>query len=337
MTFIRGPVCRGQMALNVIHDHFWVMFEDPESDLGVINPTFLTLQANNLAMPIEKSSKSLLETFSDAYRERYHRYFLAKQKEYAKFYPHGQGLKSIWKGSKADDAPLLTIYRHFDSASVHKGVLGSIPRTMWVIDYAQLERIYYSLVAGYDVFGNLSHQTNIRRYMDFLRFEGELNFISFLPKKIRLSTLNSWYIGAQTIEKIEKEPIFKIETQITYKTKYHINEFIEQVVKKHILKSTHIQFDTFNYIKKGATPPKMPVSFLTEQDLQNAAKNLTLPGTGFIRHVTGDDVNVLLVRIKMPYNRDIVISIVVNRWHDNVNSLFGESKRLNPSLDTLDL
>ncbi|MBD3796951.1 MAG: fatty acid cis/trans isomerase [Campylobacterales bacterium] len=22
MTFIRGPVCRGQMALNVIHDHF---------------------------------------------------------------------------------------------------------------------------------------------------------------------------------------------------------------------------------------------------------------------------------------------------------------------------
>ena len=30
MTFIRGPVCRGQMALNVIHDHFWVMFKDPK-------------------------------------------------------------------------------------------------------------------------------------------------------------------------------------------------------------------------------------------------------------------------------------------------------------------
>ncbi|MBA1433641.1 MAG: fatty acid cis/trans isomerase, partial [Epsilonproteobacteria bacterium] len=32
MTFIRGPVCRGQMAFNVIHDHFWVMFQDPKYD-----------------------------------------------------------------------------------------------------------------------------------------------------------------------------------------------------------------------------------------------------------------------------------------------------------------
>jgi hypothetical protein len=27
---------------------------------------------------------------------------------------------------------------------------------------------------------------------------------------------------------------------------------------------------------------------------------------------------------------------VINRWHDNVNSLFGESKRLDPSKDTID-
>lgn len=31
-TFIRGPVCKGQIALNVIQDHFWVMFMDPKSD-----------------------------------------------------------------------------------------------------------------------------------------------------------------------------------------------------------------------------------------------------------------------------------------------------------------
>ena len=28
MTFIHGPVCKGQIALNVIDDHFWVMFMD---------------------------------------------------------------------------------------------------------------------------------------------------------------------------------------------------------------------------------------------------------------------------------------------------------------------
>ena len=26
MNFIKGPVCRGQVALNEINDHFWVFF-----------------------------------------------------------------------------------------------------------------------------------------------------------------------------------------------------------------------------------------------------------------------------------------------------------------------
>lgn len=88
-------------------------------------------------------------------------------------------MNSVWKGEQSEDAPLLTVYRHFDSASVHKGVLGGLPRTMWLIDYPHLERIYYALVAGFDVFGNVSHQTNVRRYMDYLRMEGEINFISY--------------------------------------------------------------------------------------------------------------------------------------------------------------
>jgi hypothetical protein len=31
MGFIKGPVCRGQVALNVITDHFWVIFVSPEA------------------------------------------------------------------------------------------------------------------------------------------------------------------------------------------------------------------------------------------------------------------------------------------------------------------
>ena len=34
MTFIKGPVCRGQVALNVIDDRFWVFFLAP--DAGVL-------------------------------------------------------------------------------------------------------------------------------------------------------------------------------------------------------------------------------------------------------------------------------------------------------------
>ena len=31
--FIKGPVCRGQIALNVIEDQFWVVFFDPEAEI----------------------------------------------------------------------------------------------------------------------------------------------------------------------------------------------------------------------------------------------------------------------------------------------------------------
>ena len=77
---------------------------------------------------------------------------------------------------------MLTVYRHFDSASLHRGALGE-PSEDALADrlHAQLERIYYALVAGFDVFGNVSHQVNVRRYMDYLRMEGELNFVHLLP------------------------------------------------------------------------------------------------------------------------------------------------------------
>ena len=340
MTFIRGPVCRGQMALNVIHDHFWIMFIDPDHDISVRHPNFLKEQAYNLSMPIETSSQSVFQTFSDEYRKRYLKYFDAKQELFLKSNPKGLNLDYIWKGNTSKDAPLLSIYRHFDSASVSKGVIGGLPRTLWVIDYSQFERIYYSLVAGYDVFGNVSHQTNVRRYMDFLRLEGEVNFITFMPKEKRKKILFSWYIGDNMVENIIEDKknihVFEINSQIKYKTEFYKNEFIEQVVNNHILKSTNIHFDKINYRKDGQAAIPMPKEFNTQQDLINAAKHLSVPGTNFIKYVTNDFVNLILVRIKMPNGNDVVTSIVINRWHDNVNSLFHEEDTLNPSKDDID-
>ena len=340
MTFIRGPVCRGQMALNVIHDHFWIMFADPKYDLSLSNPDFIKEQWNNLSLPIETSSQSVLETFSDEYKDRYEKYFYAKQNLYRKKYPEGLDIDGIWKGENADDAPLLTIYRHFDSASVHKGVLGRLPRTMWVIDYPQFERIYYSLVAGYDVFGNISHQTNIRRYMDFLRMEGELNFLSYMPYGKRLDMFKSWYINDGDIEDIEddsddSDDIVKLKSKVKYKTQNYKSEFMEMVVDKHILKSTGIRFDKINYYKAGDIPPKMPKIFHTLKDLQDGARSLTAAGTGFLTYITDNDVNIILLKINLEDGTHMLKSIVINRWHDNVNSLFN-GEQINPEKDTLD-
>jgi hypothetical protein len=336
MTFIRGPVCKGQVALNVIHDHFWVMFLDPDSDLSVEHPGFLIDQAENLSMPIEKgSSLGVFSTFSDRYRELYANYFDAKLTFYRQLRPEGFDIDAIYRGERPEDAPLLTVYRHFDSASVHKGVLGELPRTMWMIDYPQFERIYYALVAGFDVFGNVAHQTNVRRYMDFLRAEGELNFLALMPQQIRRAMLRSWYIDEAAVKDVDfsKKPL---GSKIVYKTDDPKRELIERVVEEHILPETGIAFDEVNYFRADEALPALPKVYRTKEDYITGFRAISLPGTAFMRYINGYNSNLALIRIKVPGGEDIVVTVVINRWHDNVNALFGESDRLDPSKDTAD-
>jgi hypothetical protein len=337
-TFMQGPVCKGQVALNVIHDHFWVFFMDPDQDLGVRHPEFLIEQAGNLRLPTEQGSQEkVVETFSDEYRERYAAFYQAKMALYDEKLPEGQGIESVWRGRLATDSPLLTVYRHFDSASLHRGPIGGLPRTLWLIDYAQLERIYYALVAGFDVYGNLSHQVNVRRYMDYLRVEGELNFVQLLPQPVREPMIRSWYIGEGALEETRSQEILRAPrpTRIAYRTDDPKRELVERLVDEHLLPSLGIGFDPINFSRTGQETP-MPTSFATHDDVLDGFRALTAPGTGFIREVNGSEANVLWVRIRGYEGRDRFISIVINRWHDNVNSLFLERFNLDPDKDSID-
>ena len=59
--------------------------------------------------------------------------YKARQQFYSAIYPDGLDTSAIWKGNRPNDDPVLTVFRHFDSASVHRGVLGGLPKTMWVV------------------------------------------------------------------------------------------------------------------------------------------------------------------------------------------------------------
>jgi hypothetical protein len=336
-SFMQGPVCKGQIALNVINDHFWVMFLDPAADLTVRHPEFLAEQSGNLRLPTERgSSMSVLSAFSNEYRERYASYYAAKKALYERVAPEGPGLDAIWPGRRPEDAPLLTIYRHFDSASVMRGAVGDLPRTIWVIDYAQFERIYYALVAGFDVFGNVSHQANVRRYMDYLRMEGEANFLKFLPPETRTPTMASWYLGDNAVQDVLQHGILaRLPTRVPYATDDPKRELIERVVNERLLEGIGIGFDPVNYHPAGEVAA-MPRSFATSADLRDGLRAINAPGTGFIRHITSSEANVIYVRVRGLEGPFRFFSIVINRWHDNVNSLFFESQRLDPSRDTID-
>jgi len=340
-TFIRGPVCKGQIALNVIHDHFWLLFQDPKYDVGVLDPDFLVQQAHNLSMPIEEGSGvRVYKAFSDKYKEQYKSYYAKKLQKQNALFPEGWPLDGIWKGRVSKDAPALTIYRHFDSASIDKGLIGELPRTLWVIDYAHFERIYYNLVAGFDVYGNVSHQLNIRRYMDFLRLEGELNFLGYMPTASRKEIFESWYIGDDITEESNKEikqSIHHFKSSILYKTSSYKHELIETLVNTHFLAQTNIHFDKANYFALGETIPHLPKQYKHKKDFNQAIRALNKAGSGFIRHVTDDEINLAYIRINKNSGETVVGSLIINRWHDNVNSLFFENDRKDSSKDTLDI
>jgi len=197
MNFIKGPVCRGQLALDVIEDRFWVFFVDPDAGDDAMVAELLARERSNLRLPAEWGSTSLALIPWIEYSKLETNYLRAKS-EWLERNAVGRkdDLSMIWSGDGRNPNATLTVFRHFDSATVVKGLVGEPPKTAWVIGYPLFERIYYLLVAGYDVYGNAGHQLNSRLYMDFLRMEGEFNFLVLLPEKARHSTAEYWYRGA---------------------------------------------------------------------------------------------------------------------------------------------
>ena len=335
MTFIHGPVCKGQIALNVIDDHFWVLFLDPDHDLSVRFPGFLKLYRDKLIMPIERGSDvDIFSALTDPHRKAEVEFYRARQDYYTSHYYEGLGLDSIWKGSRATDAPVLTVYRHFDSASVHRGVLGDLPKTMWVIDYPLFERIYYSLVAGFDVYGNMGHQLAVRFYMDGLRVEGESYFLDYLPPERRTELMQSWYKGVD-LKDISYYPS-ALPAKMAFATDEPKRELIEAVVNRRPLPEAKIAFDKLNYLPAGAAYPQLPTVYHTREDYLRGFRSVAQPGTPFFSLVNDTNANTAYLRIRMKDGKDIAGTIVINRWHDNVAYLFGEGGRLDASKDQAD-
>jgi hypothetical protein len=335
MTFIHGPVCKGQIALNVIDDHFWVMFLDPDHDLSVTFPGFLKQQSARLVMPIENGSDfGIFSAITNRYRKAAEEFYRARQDYYTSHYYNGLGYEAIWKGDRAADAPLLTIYRHFDSASVHKGALGHLPKSMWVIDYPLLERIYYALVAGFDIYGTAGHQLSERLYMDALRIEGESYFLNFLPPEKRREIMQSWY------KKVDYEDIgyylSDLPVKIAYTSDDPKREFIEHVVSQDINPVTGIRFDPVNYLKAGESFSSLPKTYETRDDYLKALRTLVQPGTAFVKTINDYNANLAYLRVRLRNGSNVAFSLVVNRWHDNVAFLVNEDGRLDASRDTIE-
>ena len=321
MSFIKGPVCRGQVAVNVINEHFWVYFVDPDTAYNDSVAAFLENQVQHLDMPAESSSNTLGVAAWITFSEQQKSYLSAKAKlvedATAKGFPIDLNL--VWDGYQVNDNAALTIFRHFDNASVVKGMVGQAPKTAWLIDYPLLERIHYLLVAGFDVYGNVGHQLVTRLYMDFLRMEGEANFLFLLPQEERKPIRQYWYRDAK--QRI-KDYIFadyiniKAQTQIAYQTDDHQGELYGKLQQ-------YLQ-PVLDHQHELSTGP------LSQTDVAALVSLQELEGQG-LQYLPNNFV-VLVTEQGEPLE---VISVIHNKAHSNVSSLLDEASARLPEEDSV--
>jgi len=126
---------------------------------------------------------------------------------------------------------LLTVFRHAATASVHKGGLGDLPKTMWVLDYPLLERICATMVTGYSPYGPAERRMAARVRMDGLRQEAETQFLDFLPQEQRRNSLQYWY-GGMDLQELDASPS-SLPARIEFATDDAKREFVEYLVHHH--------------------------------------------------------------------------------------------------------
>lgn len=320
MGFIKGPVCRGQIALNVIEDHFWVWFIDPDVEAATHDGEFLATQLTNLELPASQGSNNLRLWHWKHYAKIEKQYLAAKAAHLAATYPNGRKptLDMIWDGGGVNQSAALTVFRHFDSATVVKGLVGDDPKTAWVIDYPLLERIHYLLVAGYDVYGNVGLQLFTRLYMDFLRIGGEFNFVYFLPPEARTAALDHWYRGAEkTIGEFveESQRLFNRDTGIAYTgvdPQHELYEHLKTRIGPALSQRYHLDREP------------VPADLRSELSRLAAARGVAVSRLPELSMLT-----IETARGPQPF------TLIHNDGHTNVASMFGEKKRRVPEEDTL--
>ncbi|MDA0148200.1 fatty acid cis/trans isomerase [Vibrio sp. LaRot3] len=323
MAFIKGPVCRGQLALNVINDRFWVFFLDPDkSDIPEVNE-FYRQQADNLKLPGELESNTLPVTNWVTYSRQQAKYLEAKSEFINHWFKDGKHLDTnvIWDGNGQNENAALTVFRHFDSASVVQGLVGQPPKTAWVMDYALLERIHYLLVAGFDVYGNFGHQLITRMFMDFLRLEGESNFVALLPRDIRHVEQSSWYQDQSTqlsdfLQRNVKP--FDQPTQVPYLTDDPKAELFERLQTK-LAPVLDERYQISNTSLKPSNEQR-----LQKIDLIQGEGLKTVP-------------QIVMLLIESESGQDELFTLLHNNAHTNISSLFDEESNRDYQHDNLTL
>ncbi len=315
MNFVKGTVCRGQVAVNVVRDRFWVFFVDP--DLPISDKIEESVKLSQDDLELASVSEDIFMPISNwnnyAKKERRLRKNRDKFLRGSFSGKFSININNLWDGHGKNQNASLTVMRHFDYASVEKGLLGEEPETAWVISYPLLERIHYLLVAGYDVYGNVGHQLLSRVHMDFLRMDGESAFLTMLPAESRSKVRNRWYREApKIVDNFMTNPLFEESAiiEIPYQTDNHKSEL----------------FSLLKDYLKSVLPNKHETRFPNNVRLESALERL--------KSFSGSSASLLpetsILRFYEKNKQDNYVTLIKDVAHKNMSSIFLEQKRIVP-------
>jgi len=330
--FIKGPVCRGQVAVNVIQSQFWVAFMQPRSSFMARTAAFLAENSDLLDLPA--ASGDDIGALGWQRYDELEQIFRRKQDEFinqALYREGGLNVDDIWDGDGHNPNAALTVFRHYDRATVVQGFVGDTPLTGWVVDYPLFERIHYLLVAGFNVFGSTWHQIATRKYMDYLRREAEDNFLRFLPKHYRLIQHQAWYRGMGPEILGLDQALFsaEYETAVPFVTTNYKSEL----------------FDHFRARLGAAAGPEDVINRCRRETCQRdnitAAQRALEDKLRRLAQIKGLRLKALpetaFLRIETPHHPDggWVYTLVRNDALSNVAFFFAETLRREPHYDSL--
>jgi hypothetical protein len=139
--------------------------------------------------------------------------------------------------------------------------------------------------------------------------------------------MEDWNIGVK-YDDLNHTPA-QIPSGVKFVTKEPKRKLLEDIVKNQIT-VTGIDCDK-NYLPSGVSYAKLSQQYESKEDILNGFIAVSAPGVSFFRHMADHNANLAWVRVTdIPDREDLVVSVVVDRWHDNVRVLFREDGLLNP-------
>jgi hypothetical protein len=332
-TFIRGPVCRGQVATDVIRDQFWTVFQDPEHDLFITNPEYRDAVTPLLALPGQ--DRALLDLGDNwrSFKDKRNRYHEQRNGAYQTLYLAGASLDHIWDGDGDNTNALLTIFRHHDNASVQRGLIGQVPLTSWWMDYPLFERTYYELVVNFDVFGSVAHQAQTRLYFDLIRNGGEQNYLRLTPPGERNRVLESWYQGAGSLKL--SYSYAKMDDTIPSQVPFATGSFNAELGARLLLKFSDLNAERNDPINRcdgsGCGRDDQPDWIRQSDQILSelaATRAEFLPGLRYLPEVS-------FLRVYNEQGERTLYTLIRDRDHTSVAFLFAEDWRYQPENDKL--